>query len=85
MIGDAMVEAGTWIRDGASSDAAAQDGTRCAQWEVSIWDPDDSCSWSNPANVLDGEICEAPAGWEPFHSGYSDLSSFQVRRCTRWE
>jgi hypothetical protein len=84
-MGDAMVEAGTMMHDAAAPDAAAQVGQVCAQWEVPLWTPRDTCSYTNPVSVLDGETCEVPAGWEPFHSGYDDLSSFQIRRCTRWE
>ena len=82
--GDLMVDAGEWLRD--SSDPvppahAAEGGSTCAQWEVTM--RDDRCQADASRPVLtDGESCELPEGWEPI--GYNGtVNSFLLRRCIR--
>lgn len=82
ILGDAMVEGGVLLRDASRSDAAAQEPTRCTQWEVSVWDPDTTgcadLSRSGPDSP-----CSVPAGWEPWTAQYGDLSGrVALRRCT---
>ncbi len=73
MIGDAMVDTGTVIRD-ASTDAAAAQEVPCAQWEVSIWNPGSDGRCDQPAS------CMVPAGWEPMHRVDGRIS-YVIRRC----
>lgn len=67
-VGDAMVEAGTTLRD-ATADARAQGA--CARWEVS------SIPAPNPGNP----VLEVPAGWEPFAADAEYL--VYTRRCAQ--
>ena len=79
MIGDAMVEAGTALRD-ASSDAAAQDEATCRQWSVAAWHPFDDCDGG--PSVSEGG-CSVPAGWTPITMNpQSTLNNYvMLRRC----
>lgn len=86
--GDAMVDAGEWIRDAGdaaedavSRDANAQDsGTNgCSRWEISNYDTT-GCHGDDYEPMIDqGESCSLPAGWEPF--GVDTHNDIVIRRC----
>ena len=80
MIGDAMVEAGTLLRDAGAQDAQAQEPTTCSQWAVAVFDARGECDGG--AFVSAGG-CTVPAGWEPYGAPPNgDLSGgLHVRRC----
>lgn len=81
MIGDAMIEGGTVLRDATRSDAAAQADT-CTQWELTTWRAGEACDLGFDHDATD--ICPVPAGWEPWQMEYTDLSGEMVlRRCVR--
>lgn len=80
MIGDAMVEAGTLLRDAGARDAQAQEPTTCSQWAVAVFDASAECD-GGPSISAGG--CTVPAGWEPYGAPANrDLSGgLHVRRC----
>jgi hypothetical protein len=86
MIGDAMMDVGQMLTDAGVGDAAAQPGTGCRRWEYSRYDPYDSpdCETAQQ-DVLAGENCLIPEGWEPFDAeeDADATTSFTVyiRRC----
>ena len=90
LVGDAIVEAGSFLRDSGSSDASAQvpphgslqGGVQCQQWEISTWKFEDGGCRPPAPSAADGESCAIPAGWEPFSVATpGNITHFYLRRC----
>jgi hypothetical protein len=86
-IGDAMVDAGDWIRDAGDSsiqDAHAQDSgaSECLQWDVSNFGIHAS-SFEVDIEDGSGNFRTLPEGWEPYGIPSGQTRYILVRRCTR--
>jgi hypothetical protein len=86
IVGDAMMDVGGTLSDAGIGDAAAQPGTGCRRWEYSRWRPDEDPDCGTfRQDVLAGQNCLLPEGWEPFDADEDEdgVISFDlfVRRC----
>ena len=84
MLGDAMVDAGSVLRDSAASDAHAQAPSDCSRWEISWWERDDDGNdAASIASAIERTRVLVPADWEPLTAGAGDSDGVLFfRRCT---